>query len=97
MNSPSGRRFTIDSKSRAEETLQIFEKSLAVPMGLHFQHCCSDRGIQYIALYFKRYCRDPGIRQEFASINPPQHNRVSERDGWTLAERAPCLLADSGF
>ena len=37
------------------------------------------------------------MRQEFTSTNTPQQNGVSERDGRTLTEMAPCVLSDGGF
>ena len=46
---------------------------------------------------FEKYCLDTGITHEFAVMNIAQQNRVSGRDGWTIANIARCLLKDSGF
>lgn len=54
-----------------------------MPLGLRIQRLRCDKGGEYTANYYRDFCKETGIIQEFASTNTPQQNGISERDGRT--------------
>ncbi|CAN0393136.1 unnamed protein product, partial [Laminaria digitata] len=89
--------FLIKEKADAVNTLKQFVQTVVIPRGLRIERLRTDRGGEYTAGYFEKYCLDTGITHEFAATNTLQQNGVSERDGRTIANIARCLLKDAGF
>jgi len=73
--------YFIKTKDDTLTTLCKFIQDVAIPLGLRVQRLRSDRGGEYIADHFRKYCKTTGIRQEFTAPYNPQGNGISERDG----------------
>ena len=56
-----------------------------------------DKGGKYTAGYFREFCKQTGIEQEFAATNTPQQNGMSERDGRTIMNMVRFVLIDTGM
>ena len=74
-----------------------FIQDLAIPLGLRVHRLRSDRRGEYIADYFRSYCKTTGIRQEFTPPYTPQANGLSERDGRTILNVTRCLLNEANL
>ncbi|CAN0018413.1 unnamed protein product, partial [Sphacelaria rigidula] len=85
------------TKDETLTTLCRFIQDLSIPLGLRVHRLRSDRGGEYIADYFKKYCKTMGTRQEFTSPYTPQQNGISERDGRSILNVTRCLLNESNL
>ena len=56
-----------------------------------------DKGGEYTAGYFREFCKQTGIEQEFAATNTPQKNRMSERDGRAIMSMVRCNIIDTSM
>ena len=59
--------FLIKEKGDAVSSLQQFVQTVVIPRGLRIERLRKDRGREYTAGYFEKYCLDTGIRHEFAA------------------------------
>ena len=84
--------YFISSKDHALTTLVKFVQDLVMPLGLRLQHLRADGGGEFIAGYYREYCKTTAIIQQFSSPNTPEQNGLSERDGRTIMDIARCLL-----
>lgn len=66
-------------------------------MGPRVQRLRCDKGGEYVAEYFRSYCKETGIQMELAATNTPQQNGVSERDGRSILNMTRCILIDTGL
>ena len=89
--------FLIREKVDAINTLKQCVQTVVVPRGLRIERLRTDRGGEYTAGYFEKYCLVTGIIHVFAATNAPQQNGVPDRDGRTIAKIARCLLKDARF
>ena len=89
--------YTIQSKDQAFETLNYFIQDYVIPLGHRIQRLRCDKGGEYTADYYRDFCKETGIVQEFAATNTPQQNGISERDGRTIMNMTRCLLVDTGL
>lgn len=89
--------YLLNSEADAVDSLQYFLTKVAIPRKLRLKRLRADRGTEYTAGYFKKFCGDTGIIHEFAATVTSQQVGVSERDGRTLTNVARCLLKDGGF
>ena len=64
--------FPIKEKSDAISSLQQCVQTVIIPPGLRTDRLRTDRGGEYTAGYFEKYCLDTGIRHEFAATNTSQ-------------------------
>ena len=72
-------------------------KTASYPLGMRIQRLRCDKGGEYTAGYFREFCKQTGIEQEFAATNTPQQNGMSERDGITIMIMVRCILIDTGM
>ena len=70
---------------------------VAAPNGYHIEIFRCDKGGGNTGEEMRTYCRDAGIKLEYAATNTHQEIGVPERDGQTLAGIVRCLLRDGGF
>ena len=84
--------YLIRSKTEAIDSLVRFVEDLAIPYGRRVIFLRSDGGGENRARYFRNYCKQTGIVQEFTATNTPQQNGISERDGRTIMGVTRCLL-----
>eukprot|EP00903_Cladosiphon_okamuranus_P021627 g19885.t1 len=89
--------YPIASKDKALDTLTYFNQDYVIPTGNRIQRLRCDKGGEYIADYYRNYCKETGIQMEFAATNTPQQNGVSERDGRTILDMTRCILIDTGL
>ena len=89
--------FLIKAKSDAIDTVKLFNQSLVTLTGLRLERVRGDRGTEYTARAFRKYCFQIGVKLEFASTNTSQQIGANERAGRTLAAIVHCLLTDSGL
>ena len=89
--------FLLKSKNEAVDSLHLYNKTVAVPLGLRIQRLRCDKGGEYISHELKTLCVDSGISVEYTATATPQQNGVSERDGRTLATITRCFLKDGNF
>ena len=89
--------YPIASKDKALDTLAYFNQDYVIPSGHRIQRVRCDKGGEYVADYFRNYCKETGIQMEFAATNTPQQNGVSERDGRTILNMTRCILIDTGL
>ena len=89
--------YFIKTKDYTLTTLCKFIQDVAIPLGLRVQRLRSDRGGEYIADHFRKYCETTGILQEFTAPYSPQGNGISERDGRTILKVTRCLLNESNL
>ena len=89
--------YPISSKDKALDTLTYFIQDYVIPMGLRVQRLRCDKGGEYVADYYRNYCKETGIQMEFAATNTPQQNGMSERDGRTIMNMTRCILIDTGL
>ena len=89
--------YFIKAKSEALSTLIKFVQDVAIPLGLRVHRLRSDRGGEYIADYFRRYCKTTGILQEFTAPYTPQQIGSNERSGRTIFNMTRYLLNESGL
>eukprot|EP00752_Nemacystus_decipiens_P015617 g13940.t1 len=76
--------YPIASKDKALDTLIYFIQDYVITTGNRIQRLRCDKGGEYMADYYRNYCKETGIQMEFAATNTPQQNGVSERDGRTI-------------
>ena len=84
--------YLIRSKTEAIDSLVRFVEDLAIPYGRRVIFLRSDGGGENRARYFRNYCKQTGIVQEFTATNTPRQNGISERDGRTIMGVTRCLL-----
>ena len=89
--------FLIQTKREAEDTIQLYVKSLVAPLGYRIVRLRTDRGTEYTGSAFREYCRQTAIQLEFAATNTSSQIGVNERIGRTLAGMTRSLLLDSGL
>ena len=87
--------YPIASKDKALDTLTYYNQDYVIPTGHRIQRIRCDKGGEYVADYFRNYCKETGIQMEFAATNTPQCNGVSERDGRTVLNMTRCILIDT--
>ena len=63
--------FLIKEKADDFNTLKQFVQTVVIPRGLRIERLRTDRGGEYTAGYFDKYCLDTGITHEFAATNTP--------------------------
>ena len=51
-----------------------------------------DKGGEFTSSEMGRFCKDRGIKREFANIGTPSKNGVVERKNWTVVEMARTML-----
>lgn len=85
------------TKSDALSTIEIFVKSLAIPMGMRVQRRRTANGGEYTGQVFKDLYFSTGIRHEFAFTNTLQQLGVSLRDGGIPVAMTGCLLEDTSL
>ena len=68
-----------------------------IPSGYRLERVKADKGSEFTSAEFRQYCREVGIKLEFASPNTPQQIGDNERAGKTIVGIVRCLLADSGL
>ena len=56
-----------------------------------------DEGGEYTPGYFRQFCKQTGIEQEFAATNTPPQNGMFERDGRTIMNMVRCILTDTSM
>ena len=88
--------FLIQAKREAEDTIQLYVKSLVAPLGYRIVRLRADRGTEYTGNVFREYCRQTAIQLEFTATNPPSQIGVSEH-GRTLAGMTRSLPLGSGL
>lgn len=84
--------YLIKTKDEAIDTLERFMQDVIIPNGFRLEQLRSDCGGEYVASYFKKYCKTVGIKQELTAPATPQQNGISERSGRTLMNIVRCLL-----
>ena len=89
--------YPIASKDKALDTLTYFNQDYVIPLGQRIERVRCDKGGEYVADYYRNYCKETGIQMEFAATNTPQQNGVSERDGRTILNMTRCILIDTGL
>eukprot|EP00752_Nemacystus_decipiens_P006651 g5979.t1 len=89
--------YPIASKDKALDTLIYFIQDYVITTGNRIQRLRCDKGGEYMADYYRNYCKETGIQMEFAATNTPQQNGVSERDGRTILNMVRCILIDTGL
>ena len=89
--------YLLRNKSDTAETINQYNMTVAVPVGLRIETARCDRGGEYIGKEFKTLYVNAGINVEYTATNTPQQNGVSERDGQTLAQITRCLMKDGNF
>lgn len=87
----------LKTKEDAVDALQLFVQTVVIPDGWRLQRLRTDKGTEFTAEAFRKYCREIGVKLEFASTNTPQQIGANERIGRTLSGVVRCLLADSGL
>ena len=90
----------LQKKEDTINALRLFVQTVVIPDGWRLQRLQrlkSDKGTEYTASGFRQYCRDIGVKLEFALANTPQQIGANERIGRTLSGIVRCLLADSGL
>ena len=90
----NGVEFTGELQSCDSSALQ---PAHVIPSGYRLGRVKGDRGGEFTSNAFRQYCRQVGVRLEFAATNTPQEIGANERVGRTLAGMVRCLLADSGL
>ena len=85
------------SKTEAVDTLHLYNRTVAVPLGLRIQRLRCDKGDEYISKEFKTLCVNSGISMEYTATATPQQNGVSERVERTLAAMVKWLLKDGNL
>ena len=89
--------YLLENKSFAFDSFCLFVTSTVISCGARVIRWRVDKGGEYTTKAFKQYYLETDITQEFAAINTPQQNGVSERVGRTLCSMVRCLLVDSGL
>lgn len=87
----------IRAKDEALDTLVKFMQDFAIPRGLRLKCLRSDGGGQCRTGYFRDYCKQTGIVQEFTATNTPQQNGISEEDDRAIESITRCLLRGEGL
>ena len=68
-----------------------------IPNGWRLQRLKTDKGTEYTASACRQYCRDIGVKPEFALANTSKEIGANERIGRALSGVVRCLLTDSGL
>ena len=89
--------FLLKAKSDVVDSLKLYNQRTVIPSGYRLGRVKADRGGECTGNAFRQYCREVGVRLEFAATNTPQQIGANERVGRTLAGMVRCLLADSGL
>ena len=89
--------FLLKSKAEATFSLHLYNKTVAVPLGLRVQRLRANKGGEYTSQRLLKLCVDAGISVEYAATATPQQIGISERDGCTIATFGRCLLKDGKF
>ena len=61
--------YPIASKDKALDTLTYYNQDYVIPTGHRVQRIRCDKGGEYVADYFRNYCKETGIQMEFAATN----------------------------
>lgn len=89
--------YLLKTKNEAVDSLGNYVKDIIIPNGFRLERIRSDCGGEYVAEYYKKYCKSTGIVQEFTAPATPQQNGISERAGRTLMNIVRCLLYGGGL
>lgn len=84
--------YCIQQKSEAFQKFKDFKAEVENFTRLKINTLRTDRGGEYIANEFQKFCKDNGIRHEMTARHAPQQNSVCERKNRTIMEMARCLL-----
>ena len=63
--------YPIASNDKALDTLTYYNQDYVILTGHRIQRIRRDKGGEYIADYFRNYCKQTGIQMEFAATNTP--------------------------
>ena len=63
--------YPIQSKDKAIDTLSYFIQDYGIHLGMTIQRLRCDKGGEFIAGYFREFCKHTGIEQDFAVTNTP--------------------------
>ena len=89
--------FLLRHKTETTEALHAYNMQVAAAGGYRIEIIRCDKGGENTGEEFRTYCKDSGIKIEYAATNTPQQIGVSERDGQTLAAITRCMLRDGDF
>ena len=64
--------YFILAKDKALTTQVKFVQDFVMPLGLRLQHLHSDGGGEFIADFYRDYCKTTTIMQQFSSTNTPK-------------------------
>ena len=82
----------IPRKDKALTNLVNFVQDFVIPLGLRLQYFRANGGGEFIADYYRDYCKTTVIMKQFSLPNTPEYNDLSERDGRTIMDVARCML-----
>ena len=79
------------TKDKALTTQIKCVQNFDMPLGLHLLYLRAGGGGDVFADSCRDYCKMPANIQQFTRPNPPEHNGLSERDGYTITEVVGCM------
>ncbi|CAM9767451.1 unnamed protein product, partial [Sphacelaria rigidula] len=77
--------FLLRHKTETTEALHAYNTQVAAAGGYRIEIIRCDKGGENTGEEFRTYCKDSGIKIEYAATNTPQQIGVPERDGQNLA------------
>lgn len=89
--------YFLEHKSEAFEFFKIYKARVTSHFNLPISRFRCDRGGEYLSNEMKDYFNNEGIQYECTIRYTPQQNGVSERMNRTIAEKARCMLIESGL
>ena len=70
----------LKAKGDTINALRPFVQTVVIPDGWRLRRLKTDKGTEYTALVFRQYCREIGVKLEFASTNTPQQMDWSQQE-----------------
>ena len=80
--------YFISTKNNALATLVKIVQGFVIPLGRYLLQLRADGSGEFIADYYRDYCKTTVVIQQFNSPNTTEKNGVGERDGQTIKDVA---------
>jgi transposase InsO family protein len=89
--------YCMAEKSETFRFFKAYEAMATAHFNLSISRFRCDRGTEYLSDEMKTFFESKGIQYECTIRDTPQQNGVSERMNRTIAEKARCMLLESGL